>query len=425
MKKNSDVSKYIRTFTFTLIAILIAIGVVQLFLFLHIRHGAFVVSHKITLKKEVKTEVIEQLIDEEKNDPQNYIINLNLAEIYKQNKNYAEAEKEYLKAIKKTNGRNTEIIMKLAVLYIEQEQYDKAVALIEGASALSQKRSIKLKNDFYKIYADKLFEAKKYREAIDAYYKTIYYRSKVQKKPNISDILNNMMDTYIALSREAIDDKNFDAALNYINNALVYKQTPELYYKLAILYMNKDLKKSVEYFEKTRLLNPSLINFKLYEKALFELQEQEFKQGNEDQSAIYTVKLRTLQKYVQTTFTYPEEFQIVYDSAKVEVSPFARKKTLDLEFHVQNVTTYPINNLYMNIEIMDNNKTIFESRYTVSTLKNQLAPMTASPIYKIRVNIPRGKKHDVVCKVYLTKNTKIPLTLMSTQEIDIEKLISK
>ena len=425
MNKKIKISKYVITFALTILGIFIMLVVSQFMLYLSVKDGiSFEREEPRTVTKKMKENygsLIEQYKAEEKQNPQDYSVNMRIAQLYIQSEDEENAEIEYKKAIEKSSGQYYEPIFKLAQLYLERNQYDSAEALVEGAQNLSAKGLLRLKHNFYKLYADKKYENGKYQEALDAYNKTIAYRYKLNRRADMSDIIDNLIDTYIQLSLRAVAANDLDNAINYINSALDYRKDMKLYYELSVLYMNKDLEKSAQYFEKVRQADPTLVNFDLYEKVLKDLQKNAELAGNSDVAEIYGVRIRGLKRYVQMNFADKSEFEVIYRSSGAKKNFFTGKTTITIEFQLKNISPEPIGNLFMNIDILDFDKVIFESKYDVSDVKNKLEPNKTTSIYRISTKIPKSKEHDIKLNIYLTKNKQIPMVLVSSQNIELKK----
>ena len=417
MKKiNKKTSKYVLTFLYSLLAVVLLFGVLQVLIFVNMNK-----STPITNKHMNTTVDYEKLIHSYKEleikDSQNYEINQKLAEIYKKIGDLAAVEKEYEKIIKKTGGRHPESFQTLSELYIKSGKYDQAVKLIESIKYIPLRKTLILKKNFYTNYANVLFEAKEYEKALEAYNKTIYLRKRLNRKADFSDIRENVTNTYIALSHKCVENNNVDDAINYILTALNYKKTPDLYYDLAMLYMNKDAKIAVEYFEKTRRLNPLIVNYDLYLKALDAAKNITEEKDGEAAAAIYATRSRMIEQYVKNMFTSKKDFAVLYSSINSKTQFLTGKKTFNLNFKIENKNDYLIKHLFMLVEVYDNEKMIYKSDYVV-TEKEPLAANEVTSTFNVKFDVPKSKQHNLVCKIFITKNRQIPMTEISSTKIN-------
>ena len=401
MKKNNSKSKYFLTFFYTLIAVVFFF---LLFLFLitaQIKNANK--PEKFTPEETKKVQLLEESIKLEKQEIKNIT-----QQPIPQKDDFRKLEKQYKKAITQTQGRLREPIEKLADLYLTHHKYEKAVTTIESVKYLSRRITLQMKCKFYQKYATLLFENKNYKEALTAYEKTIYYKKRLNKKIEIKEIKENLVKTYIALSQEAVNNGDTDNAINYIHNAMIYEKTPELFYNLAILYMNKDLKTSIDYFEIVRRKDPLIVNYELYFKALKSAQEMALEQKDDASAAIYATKYRMVKQFTKNIFLMPNEIKIVQDETQSKKKFFSGKINVNQKFMLKNIGDNNISHLYMNVEVFDNEVLIYQN-YTKIIKDDEPLLEKCSKDIVVEFVVPKAKTHNVVCKIYLTKNKKVPM----------------
>lgn len=417
MKKiNKKTSKYMFTFLYSLLAVVLLFCVLQVLIFVNMNKSKQVKNVQLATPVDYE-KLINSYKELELKDSQNHEINQKLAEIYKKTGNDLAVEKEYEKIIKKTGGRHLESFQTLAELYIKSGKYDEAIELIDGIKYIPLKKSLIIKKNFYTIYANALFEAKEYEKALDAYNNTIYLRKRLNRRADFSDIRENVINTYIALSHKCVKNNNLEDAINYILTALNYKQTPDLYYDLALLYMNKDAKIAVNYFEKTRRLNPVIVNYDLYLKALKAAKNIAEQKDGEAAAAIYAIRYRMIEQYVKNMFASKDDFAVLYSSIDSKKQLLTGKKTFNLNFKIENKNNYLIRHLFMIVEVYDNGKMIYKSDYVV-TEKEPLAANEITSTFDVKFDVPKNKQHNLICKIFITKNRQVPMTEISSIKIN-------
>ncbi len=412
MNNKVNPKNYLYTFAITILAVVIFIICLQINIFIQVFSGKVIDRERNVPKTKNWEYLIEQYKLKETEEPQNYQINYSMARLYEYHEKYSEAEIEYKKVIYKSNSLFYNPIFDLANMYTNLGYYDSAKELAGSVSSLPIKKVLRLKEKFYKNLGDKFYEKKMYDKALEAYSQTIYFRQKISKKSSIKDIQENLTDTYVALSEVAILEGDTGKALNYINTALNYKKVPILYYKLALLYLNKDAEKAYFYMNKTRQLDPTIINYALYEKLLKTLSE---KTADSSKAEVYEVKIRNLHRFLKATFVTPSDIKITYLKKEAKLNPLTGNGKINVEFQLKNISDVIIKNLFMYVEITDNEEIIHEQKIVVASITKKMKLEDVSKIYKIKSKIKRNEHHIIKCKIYMTKNKNIPLEIISEE----------
>ena len=77
-------------------------------------------------------------------------------------------------------------------------------------------------------------------------------------------------------------------------------------------------------------------------------------------------------------------------------------------------------NLFIELEVFDNGQSVFKMQENIVKKSEPLVPKNTLPL-EVKFEIPKSKTHDVSCKIYATKNIKVPLKEIASFELDVEK----
>jgi len=264
--------EYLRT---VLIAFAVAIGI-TLFLTFQARHEMI---KNLYLEKENKyliDENIAKQITEHKNleyalSTRNYIICMQVGNLYETAGNFEKAQIAYEEALKKSNGRSYTPYQKLVYVLAQQEKFEETEQLIESLTDTQNKSLIKFKTRAYMILGDKYYSIGKFLHAARNYEKSKYYYDRFSKKDSkIEGAINTrIINSYIEAADIIVKNGYNSDAVRFLKKA--EKLDPDNYkikYKLAIIYTDLDPEKAAEYFEPLLDKMPQDIDYDTYNRAM-------------------------------------------------------------------------------------------------------------------------------------------------------------
>ncbi len=307
--------------------------------------------------------LITVYLDEAKKNPGDYSINVRLGNLYELMFSYKQAEEQYIKAINKSPYGVYSSYLGLANLYVKQGRYSKAVNIVKRLKNTDHKPLLIAKGDFYMNLGDALWQKNKYEAAVKQYKIAFFYYKKVdsQKKDmavsGILDCYNEIADKYYKLHR-------IDRVIESLETALLYKETPVLLYKLAILYKDFDPVTANKYMEKTYKMDPGLINYDLYEELLIKLIKFYYENGDDLKTELYKHKLKSIKTFQKRYVITNKDVAIDVEKLKVSSSLLKTKHKINIKFRIENNSKYDFNTLYLVVKLRydDKSKTILEQK---------------------------------------------------------------
>lgn len=328
----------------------------------------------------------------------------------------AALEEEYNKQLTASLGKDYETYKKLANLYLREGRYEEGVDLVENIKLMSPRKIISIKKDFYKTYGDILFEDRQFLESIEAYDKAMIYRKRFDKKLPLDEIKDNVFEAYIELSLQEVQSGEYSSAINYLNTALNYKRAAEIYYKLALLYMNIDLKKALQYFEATKKLDPNIINYNLYMNTLVRLKHQA---KSPAEISLYQIKENNLKRYVNQIKIEPNEFTVTFKKPKTTKKWYSKNKKVDVDFVVKSNSEFITRQLFFQIEVLTESNIVLSQEIQVASKIENIPIEGDSTIKTISFEVPKKCKSANI-KILGTKNHKVPSEEIITQNITFD-----
>ena len=331
-------------------------------------------------------EIILYLIDKytemANKNPGNYSYNVKLGNLYELVFNYHEAEAQYKKAINKSPYGVYSSYLGLANLYIKQGKHKEALNIVKQLKNTDHKPLLLAKGDFYMNLGDVLWQKQNYDDAVTQYKIAFFYYKKVDSKKK-SIAITSILDCYNKIADIYYEQNKIDKAIQSLDTALLYKETPIILYKLALLYKDYDPLAANKYMEKTYKLDPGLINFDIYEEILFNLVKMYYIKGQDIETDLYKHKLKAIKDFQKRYVITEKDVTVDIIKYGLKKNLFKTKNTAYVKFKIDNTSKYDFNKLYLIVKLRHDNgsKTVFEKK--LFSKKNPLKSRTASDTYKI------------------------------------------
>lgn len=343
--------------------------------------------------------------------PNNYIYNLKLAYLYNLKKDYTKAEIELEKSVKKTPFGQYKPIFRQACFYAEQGEYKKAQKIMNSMGELPNKKLIEYKSDFYKLLADKLMQNSYVAQSVIKYERALFYQTKIPvPKEKLNNTKTSLINAYIVLADNYVKVGEISTAIEILNKA--YKLIPSnlVKYKLALLYMDSEPKKSAVYFNDVLEEDPLLIDFKLYYDLLLKISQTEMKEGRETYSKLYKAKALNLEKYAIRNIIYPTDLAIQNISLDFSQDKKHKKNDMLLKLKLKNTSSFSILNLTLTVVFKDGDTIIDTFSNQIFTKANIFPSHETTPLLTINTSQQfkdENKLSDTITvEIYAFKNVK-------------------
>ncbi len=378
-ENNSELAEYAKTVAISLIVALIIAAVATGFSNVIAEHH-YRLASKIQ-NKEQDNQMLGFLISkyeqELQKDPSNYVLNVRLGELYELLFSYEQSEKNYQMAITKAPYGVYSPYIGLARLYIKMDKLDNAQITIKKLKNIDHKPLLVAKGNFYMELGDAFWKKGSYFGALKQYKMALFFYKKVDsEKSEIA--ISAILDCYSRLASQHYVTNKVNLAIQDIETALIYKETPVLNYKLALLYQDVDVFKSVEYLEKTYSVDPGLINYDLYEQILIKAIKRAQALNLYTEARLYYQKYKMIKQFRKRYIFTDKDYGIEIVSHKLKTNIFGNKKTIFVKFKIKNKTKENLNTLFVVVEAKYNDKTEVAFNKVLFSKKNPLKPLASS-----------------------------------------------
>lgn len=350
--------EYVRTIVIALIVALVIAGVATGCSKVIAEHHIKMLSKMTNTAKD--NEVILSLINKYKElsakNPGDYVLNVRLGNLYELMFNYASAEQQYKVAIEKSPYGVYSSYLGLANLYLKMGRYDEALKIVKQLRNTDHKPLLVAKGDFYMNIGDLLWQKEDYANAVKQYKFAFFFYKKVDSdKKNLA--VTGILDCYNKLADIDYETGKIDEAIESLETALLYKETPIVFYKLAILYKDYNPLKANEYMEKTYKLDPGLINFDIYEEILISLMKHYYANGQDIETDLYKHKLRAVKNFQKRYVITEKDVKINIKKLRLHNNLLHSKQTILCKFDIENASKYDFNTLYLVVKLRYDGKT--------------------------------------------------------------------
>lgn len=294
---------------------------------------------------------IEELEKKLANNPDDYILNIRLGQMYELIGKLDTANDYYKTALKLSNRSNL-ALYSYAMFCAKNNMYIFAASLAEELDGTGNRANY-FKAKIYEKIADKFDEHKNYAASIKSYQIVHKYAKSIGDKKYIDEIAKKYAQEFIKLADYNMDKKEYDEAVANLKNSLSIKKTPLANYKLGLIYLNTDLKKSEKYINEAFFDNPFIVNPYIYNTLLNKLISEAELSANDGVANYYNSRLKRFKNLLAKVYLYKNQISIE-NSTFVTKKTFFNKIKTQLFFEIKNNTDKNIENLYVKAELYIN-----------------------------------------------------------------------
>lgn len=417
-KYHNEKEEYIKTilWTFLMAVIVTTVGIIDL--------GLNTQNPKEDSVQKVQMQnrrlELEKLYYFEKNDKNNYLINLKIAVIHETLKEYNQAEANYEKAITKSGG-NPFVLYRSAMFYAAQKKYTRAIELANLFPNTENKKIFIMKTKFYSRLAKSFLEDKDYANSIKTY-KIAYKYARNSSKELKEKTAINYANAYSEYADKCIANNEPKLAIQALKNAIEVYPDPLAKYKLGLIYRNVDDEKSQKFIEEAYNLEPNVVNLELYNEILNKLIDSANKRSDYSRARFYTLKLEHLKRKVNEYQIFKGDISITDFKITHKRNFLHLKKNTYAQFNLKNDTKNSINNLYIKITVEPVKGAIFSSEERIVTRSAPLGAQKIIPEIKIKLEPHDNTPDDILhanIQIYARKNIRAPWILIDFRTINI------
>ncbi len=413
-----EIKDYIKTTLFTTFLVFFCCLVAELNLYFQAEQK---VKHdELSIKNLEKFSSIEELTHKLELNPDNYIVMIRLAQIHESLYEFKIANKIYSDAVEKS-ARADFALYSYALFCANQKMYTLAATLGEEISQQNERTNF-YKAKLYERIGDNFSQDKDFNAANKAYQVSYKYSKTLNNPILYNQMRNKYAQSYLDLADYHINIRHFDEALLDIENSKKIKDTLEATYKSALVYYDTDMKKSQRLMASVLRRNPYLVNPTLYNNLLNRLISEAKLQNDLRYVDYYQMQLKNFKKLMNYSYIYKNDITIVNLKFEKKKNFYIFKGDNVIEFQVQNNQNYPINNLFMYIEIFCNN-----TLYKIDKFPKNISITSATDTgvtEKILLKLPSDLvldnliKEKAIVKFYAKKKKIAPWTLVKIMQYD-------
>ena len=380
-KYNTDLKEYIKTIFWTLFVAIIVVAIMVIDLRLNVgkkQQSDFHIKELTNISMS-----LNQLYYLEKQNPNDYMINLKIAFLCEVLKDNAAAKINYEKALKKSNYAPF-AVYKAAMFYVRQKKYIDAINLAELLPDYKNKNIFELKARFYTRLADSFLEDGDFVNSVKIHKIALKYA-----KNTTDDIENkareNFAVAYNKYAEKYIDENDLKHAIQMLQNALEIYPDPYAMYKLGLIYENVDDEKAQRYIEDAYNINPGIINPELYNKLLNKLIKRSREEGEYSKVQFYALKQENFKRKYINSNIFDGDLEIQNLQIITRREKIIGKKQYYICFDLKNNSSYPIDNMFVKFVIQPRGGKTFETEEKIINRNN---PLNASKVaHNIQIHL--------------------------------------
>ena len=378
-----------------------------------------------SIKKKIDKQIAQQIIEQsdlmEDLPDKNYVICMNVGDLYYTAGDYKKAQFAYELAVEKAKPGKYKPYYKLLCVLVDQADFEKAEALLENLKDHTDKELIKLKTRSYITMGDKYYALGKCLSAAKSYENAKFYYDKFSKKDKVVDasIEKRIVNSYIQTADIMVKSNLNSEAVRFLKKAEVYEPNNfVIKYKLAIVLSDSDPEKAVEYFEPLLEKMPQDIDYEVYDNALIKSANIADLDNRPTKAKYYRYKIHSIDMFINRKVVYKNDIETTI--ASFTVKKFLLTYPLKAVYDFRNVSNIDIINLSGDFVLCCKDKPVETVNKVVSNKDNPLLvskqePNSVEVKFKKRI-YTKKELEDYTVKIYLYKDPKYK-TLVSENKI--------
>ena len=374
---------------------------------------------ELKLKNLSKFYTIQQLEKLAKQNPQNSVIYIKIANIYTSLKEYKNAQKFFEKALV-VSKRSNFSLYSYALFCARYGLLNNATSLAEEISANNPK-TFEFRAEIYEAIADSLSDLGYFEGANKAYQIANKYAKNIDDKKLAKNIREKYALSYTKLADEKINANKIEDAILDLKNSIEICSNPIAKYKLAIIYKDIDEKVSERYFSQTLRQNPYLVNPYIYHSLLAKLYNKANLEGSDKDIDYYAIQMKKLSKKLKDAYLYKNDVSITSSKIIQKKKFYSKEPKNYLNFNIRNNTDTPIKELYFEIMVISGTKTYKIEKKLTTKLNPYLKQQDILNLdtYIDTTFLKENLNNNIYVKYYCKKDKKAPWTLIAIQKVDI------
>ncbi|MBQ8636060.1 hypothetical protein IJ425_07920 [bacterium] len=363
---------------------------------------------------------IEEMEKKLEIDPDDYILNIRLAQAYESLGELDRANEFYKNALKLSNRSNL-ALYSYALFCAKNDLYVFAATLAEELDGNSKKINL-FKAKIYEHIGDSLSRQKNYPASVKSYQIAQKYAKSIGDRKFLNTINQKYSEEYIKLADYNVEKSEVLEATSNLENSLKIKKSAIANYKLGLIYMNNDLTLAEKYMNKAFSMDLYVINPYIYNSILTKLIDEAKLLGNDGLINYYSSKLKRFKIALNKGYLYKNQV-LIDNSALISKKTFLNDLKYFLYFEVKNNTEIQLDNLYLKAELFVNGQRYVMEKKIISQV-NSLEPYSdfAGFNFALPNNIQFNnlkQNNDIFVRFYAKKIKSAPWVLTKIDFLNI------
>ncbi len=341
--------------------------------------------------------------------PDNYDIHMKLANIYIETDELEKAKIEYIRAIRLGYKYRYDANLALAKIYGKENRFDIAEDLLKDIKDTNNNKAQKGIGNLYYNWGkslkkgDRLEAIRKFKKSCD-YYKKAGSNLSEKALGQIASLFAGISDTLVSYD----EDKK---AIETLGLSIAYKDNAIAHYKLAKIYEKSDIDKSLKEYSKAFELNSNIGNKNAYISLLMKKAKILAAKENEKDKAksrLYYMKAKKL----DVNLNIPEnpDSRILFNLIATKVNEDMERDILipGIIFNITNISKELIKNLKVKIIFIKDNKQLSMKIIKIADKKTPLKgddKTSNISIYSDKTVRHVFDDHNLRIQVYISQKT--------------------
>jgi tetratricopeptide (TPR) repeat protein len=342
----------------------------------------------------------------EKEDPDNYKINLKLGILYEVQKDYKNAEIEYQAAVLKVPFGEYKPQYRLALLYIYKNKLAEAQSLMDNLGEHPDKKLINYKAEVYRLLGDKYYDMGDYENAISKYRKSLFYYQ-VIKSHKVNRVKGDLASSYLYFADVKVNEMQIDDAISYLQMAKALIDAPIIKYKLAVLLTTEKPDLAYQYFNEVFKEAPEIINYEDYYHLLSNLAQNAFDEGDDTLANLYEYKIKKLKEFANTNIIDVDALTLDNMKGSFFLNTFKTKYKIHFECIFNNHSKHDVDSLFLQIVFKTKERVIYIYSQQIFDENSIIAAESKSPTVDITASAKRlqdeNNPDEMTVQVYVSK----------------------